>query len=104
MQIKLLNANCTRIFIRGNVYITENQFVCKFYNMNNINIFHWLVDCTQLHSKRKLLYLKLFEDNSLNIEYYISNVSSIELKKFIVYLIYILEESQFKLFVKTYKL
>ena len=39
LQIKLLNVNCSRIFIKDLINILENQCTCEFCNCDNVTFF-----------------------------------------------------------------
>ena len=58
MQLKLINANCTRIIAKGRVYKISGQIDCEFCNINHTNIFHSLFECELFKNKRKELKKK----------------------------------------------
>ena len=84
-QIRLLNIYNSRIKIGKSIYKTLHNVPCEFCNLSENNIFHWIENCNLLKVKRKI-FLQDCNKSEFHIVYFLNNLSTSELKKFVVFI------------------
>lgn len=65
-QVRLLNIYNTRIIFKSKLYVIDKNLICYFCNLSELDIFHFLFDCPNLHETRLKFGMKSQSDDNNN--------------------------------------